>query len=206
MWELDHKENWELKNWCFWTVVLEKILESPLDCMAIKPVYPKGNQSWIFIGGTDAEAETPILWSPEVKNQLTGKDPDAGKDGKQEKGMIEDEMVGWHHQLDGQEFEQALGVGDGQGSLACCSLWGCKESNITEWLNWRPNILKIFLHWRSVMKRSALEFVVPERKPELELFVPRDIWEKKKLTHSNNTRTLLEAGYQKILCLMKLQI
>ena len=207
MWELDHKENWELKNWCFWTVVLEKILESPLDCMAIKPVYPKGNQSWIFIGGTDAEAETPILWSPEVKNQLTGKDPDAGKDGKQEKGMIEDEMVGWHHQLDGQEFEQALGVGDGQGSLACCSLWGCKESNITEWLNWRPNILKIFLHWRSVMKRSALEFVVPERKPELELFVPRDIWEKKKkLTQSTNTRTLLEAGYQKILCLMKLQI
>ena len=207
MWELDHKENWELKNWCFWTVVLEKILESPLDCMVIKPVYPKGNQSWIFIGGTDAEAETPILWSPEVKNQLTGKDPDAGKDRKQEKGMIEDEMVGWHHQLDGQEFEQALGVGDGQGSLACCSLWGCKESNITEWLNWRPNILKIFLHWRSVMKRSALEFVVPERKPELELFVPRDIWEKKKkLTHSNNTRTLLEAGYQKILCLMKLQI
>ena len=206
MWELDHKENWELKNWCFWTVVLEKILESPLDCMVIKPVYPKGNQSWIYIGGTDAEAETPILWSPEVKNQLTGKDPDAGKDGKQEKGMIEDEMVGWHHQLDGQEFEQALGVGDGQGSLACCSLWGCKESNITEWLNWRPNILKIFLHWRSVMKRSALEFVVPERKPELELFVPRDIWEKKKLTHSNNTRTLLEAGYQKILCLMKLQI
>ena len=153
------------------------------------------------------ETEAPILWPPDAKSWLIGKDLDAGKDGKQEKGMIEDEMVGWHHQLDGQEFEQALGVGDGQGSLACCSLWGCKESNITEWLNWRPNILKIFLHWRSVMKRSALEFVVPERKPELELFVPRDIWEKKKkLTHSNNTRTLLEAGYQKILCLMKLQI
>ena len=205
MWELDHKENWELKNWCFWTVVLEKILESPLDCMAIKPVNPKGNQSWIFIGRTDAEAETPILWSPEVKNQLIGKDPDAGKDGRQEKGMIEDEMVGWHHQLDGQKLEQVLGDGDGQGSLACCSLWSCKESNMTEWLNWRPNVLKIFLHWRSVMKRSALEFVVPARKPELELFVPRDIWEKK-LIHSNNTRTLIEARYQKILCLMKLQI
>ena len=107
------------------------VLESPLDCK-IKPVNPKGDQSWVFIGRIDVEPETPILWSPEVKNQLTGKDPDAGKDGKQEKGMIEDEMVGWHHQLDGQEFEQALGVGDGQGSLACCSLWGCKESNITE--------------------------------------------------------------------------
>ena len=106
-----------------------------MDCKEIKPVNPKGNQPRIFIGRTDAEAETPILWSPEVKNQLTGKDPDAGKDGKQEKGMIEDEMVGWHHQLDGQEFEQALGVGDGQGSLACCSLWGHKQSDKTEQLN-----------------------------------------------------------------------
>ena len=103
----------------------------------IKPVTPKGNQSWIFIGRTDAEDEAPILWPPNVKNWLTGKDPDAGKDRRQEeKGMTEDEMVGWHHRLDGQEFDQAPGVGDGQGSLACCSPWGCKESDTTEWLNW----------------------------------------------------------------------
>ena len=126
-----------LKNWCFWTVVLEKTLESPLDCKEIKPVNSKGNLSWIFFGRTDAEAETPILWPPDTKNLLTGKDLDAGKDGRQEeKGMTEDEMGGWHHWLDGHEFEQALGVGDGQGSLVCCSPWCCKESDTTEWLNW----------------------------------------------------------------------
>ena len=109
-------------NWWFWTVVLEKTLESPLDSKEIKPVHPKGNQSWIFIGRTDAEAETPVLWPPDVKSWLTGKDPDAGKDWRQEeKGMTEDEMVGWHHWLDGLEFEQALGVGDGQRGLVCCS-------------------------------------------------------------------------------------
>ena len=98
MWELDHKESWVLKNWCFWTVVLEKTLESPLDCIEIQPVHPKGNQSWIFIGRTDAKAEAPILWPPDVKSWLIGKDPDAGKDWRQEeKGMTEDEMVGWHH-------------------------------------------------------------------------------------------------------------
>ena len=113
MWELDYKESWGTKNWCFLTVVLENTLESPLDFKEIKPVHPKGNQSWIFIGRTDAEAETPILWPPDVKNWLTGKDPDAGKDWRQEeKGMTEDEMVGWHHQLDGHEFEQSLGVCD----------------------------------------------------------------------------------------------
>ena len=119
-----------------WTVVLEKTLVSPLDCKEIKPVNPKGNQSWKFIGRTDAEA--PILWSPVAKNRLTGKDPDAGQDWMQEeKGMTtEDEMVGWHHQLSGHEFEQALGVGDGQGGLARCSPWGHKESDTTEWLNW----------------------------------------------------------------------
>ena len=122
MWKLNYKESWALKNWCFWTVVLEKTLESPLDCKEIKPVHPKGNQSWIFFGRTDAEAETPILWPPDVKNWLIGKDPDAGKDWRQEeKGMTEDEKVGWYHWLDGHEFEQALRVGDGQGSLACCS-------------------------------------------------------------------------------------
>ena len=126
--ELDHKERWALKNWCFWTVVLEEALESPLDCKEIQPVHPKGNQSWIFTGRTDVEAETPMLWTPDVKNWLIGKDPDAGKDWKQEeKGTTEDEMVGWHHQLDGHEFEQALGDGEGQGSLVCCSPWGCKE-------------------------------------------------------------------------------
>ena len=106
MWELDYKESWAPKNLCFWTVMLEKTLESPLDYMEIKPINPKGNQSWIFIGMTDAEAETPIPWPPYVKNWLTGKDPDAGKDWRQEgKGITEDEMVGWHHQLDGHEFE-----------------------------------------------------------------------------------------------------
>ena len=106
MWELDHKEGWAPKNWCFWTVVLEKRLESPLDCKEIKPVHPKGNQSWIFTGRTDAEAEAPILWPPDAKNWLIGKDPDAGKDWRQEKRWTtEDELVGWHHQLDGHEFE-----------------------------------------------------------------------------------------------------
>ena len=111
MWELDYKESWAPKNWCFWTVVLEKALESPLDCKEIKAVNPKGNWSWIFIGRTDAEAETPILWPPDAKNWLIGKGPDAGKDWWQkEKGMTEDEMVRWHHQLNGHEFEQALRV------------------------------------------------------------------------------------------------
>ena len=141
MWELDYKESWALKNWCFWTVVLEKTLESPLDCKKIQPVNPKGNQSWIFIGRTDAEAETPILCPSDGKNWLTGKDPDAGKDWRQEdKGTTEDEMVGWHHWLDGHEFEQAVGVGDGQGSLACCSPWGAKELDTTGKLNNNNNV------------------------------------------------------------------
>ena len=127
MWELNHKESWVPKNWCFWTVVLEKTLENPLDCKEIQPVHPKGNESWIFIGRTDAEAETPIPWPPDAKNWLTRKDTDAEKDRRQEKKeTTEDEMVAWHHQLDGHEFEQAPGVGDGQGSLACCSPQGRK--------------------------------------------------------------------------------
>ena len=141
MWELDYKEGWAPKNWCFWTVVLEKTLESPLDCKEIKPVNPKGNQSWLFIGRTDAEAETPLLWPPDMKNWLTGIDPDAGKGWRQEeREMTEDEMVGWHHQLKEHEFEQAPGIGDGQGSLSCCSPWGHKESDRTEWLNWTEPI------------------------------------------------------------------
>ena len=137
MWDLDHKESWALKNWCFWTVVLEKTLESPLDCKEIKPVNPKGNQYWIYIGRTDAEAEAPVLWLPDEKNWLLRRDPDVGKDWKQEKkGMTGNEKVGWHHGVHRYEFEWALGVGDGQGSLACCSPWRCKESDTTEQVNW----------------------------------------------------------------------
>ena len=137
MWELDHTESWALENLCFWTVVLEKTLKGPLDCKEIKPVNPKGNQSWILIGRTDAEAEAPILWPPDAKNWPIGKDPDAGKDWRwKEKGTTEDEMVGWHHRLNEHEFEQAPGVGDGQGSLVCCSPWGLKDSDTTERLNW----------------------------------------------------------------------
>ena len=134
---LDHKETWIPKNWCFRTVVLEKTLESPLDSKEFQPVSPKGNQPWLFIGRTEAEAEIPMLWPPDAKNWLIGKHPDAGKDWRwRENGMTEDEMVGWHHWLNGNEFEEALGVGDGQGSLACCSPWGHKESEMTEGLNW----------------------------------------------------------------------
>ena len=123
IWELDYKEGWALHIWCFWTVVWKKTLESPLDCKEIQPVSAKENQSWIFTGRTDVEAEIPVLCPPDAKNWLTGKHPDAGKAWKQEMGMTEDEMFEWHHQCNGHEFEQATGVGDGQGSLACCSPW-----------------------------------------------------------------------------------
>ena len=137
MWELDCKESWVLKNWCFWTVVLEKTLASPLDCKNIQPVHSKGDQSWVFIGRNDAETETPVLWPPYAKSWLIGKDSAAGSDwGQEEKGTTEDEMAGWHHWLDGCEFEWTPGDGDGQGGLACCDLWGRKESDTTEWLNW----------------------------------------------------------------------
>ena len=135
VWELDCDESWPLKNWCFWTVVLEKTLESPLDCKEIKPVHPKGEQSWVFIGRTDVEAETPILWPPEEMTHL--KRSDAGKDwGQEEKGTTEDEMVGWHHQLNGHGFGWTPGIGDGQGGLACCGSWGHKESDMNEQLSW----------------------------------------------------------------------
>ena len=135
MWELDYKESWAWNSWCFWTVVLEKTLESPLDCKEIRPVHSKGDRSWVFFGSTDAKAETPILWPPHVKSWLIGKDSDAGRDwGQEEKGTTEDEMAGWHHRLDGHEFEWTPGVGDGQGGLACCDSW-CHKSRI--WLsNW----------------------------------------------------------------------
>ena len=133
MWDLDDKEGWGPKNWCFLTVVLETTLESPLNSNEIQPVHPKGNQSWIFIGRTDAEAEAPILWLPDTKSLR--KDPDAGKDWRQEKGLTEDEMVWWYHRFDGYEFEQTLGDGEGQGSLVWYSPWGCKKLDTTEWLN-----------------------------------------------------------------------
>ena len=137
MWELDYKESWALKNWCFWTVVLEKTLASPLDCKEIQPVHSEGDQPWDYFGRNDAKAETPVLWPPHAKSWLIGKDSDAGRDwGKGEKGMTEDEMAGWHHWLDGHEFGWTPGVGDGQGGLACCDSWGRGESDTTERLNW----------------------------------------------------------------------
>ena len=136
MWELDRRESWALKNWCFLTVVLEKTLESPLDCWEIKPVNPKGNQAWIFTRRTDAEAEAPILWPPDVKNWVIGKDPDAGKDWRQEeKGTTDDKVVGCRHWLNGHESEQTLWDTKGQESLACCHPWGHKELDRTERLN-----------------------------------------------------------------------
>ena len=128
IWELDCEESWAPKNWCFGTMVLEKVLESPLDCKEIQPVHPKGDQSWVFIGRTDAEAETPVLWSHHVKSWLIGKDPDAGRDwGQEEKRATEDEMVGWHLWLDGHGFELTQGDGEGQGGLACYSPWVSKS-------------------------------------------------------------------------------
>ena len=146
MWELYCNERWVPKNWCFWTVVLEKTLETPLDCKEIKPVHPEGNQSWIVIGRTDAEAETPILWPPDAKNQLIRKDPYARKDWRQEdKGMTEDEMVGWHHQLNRHEFEQAPGVVDGQESLASCSPWLLQSQT---WLSdWTELLYPFIRQW-----------------------------------------------------------
>ena len=134
--QIQYNISW-LKNWCFWTVVLEKTLESPLDCKEIKPVHSEGDQPWDFFGRNDAKAEAPVLWPPHAKSWLIGKDSDAGRDwGQEEKGTTEDEMVGWHHWLDGRESEWTPGVGDGQGALVCCDSWGCKESDTAERLNW----------------------------------------------------------------------
>ena len=155
MWELDCEESWALNNWCFWTVVLEKTLESPLDCKEIHPVNPKGNQPWIFIGRTDAKAEAPVLWPPDAKNWLPGKDSDAGKDWRwEEKGTTEDEIVGWHHWLDGHEFEQAPWVGDGRGSLAFCSPWGCKESDNTDRLNWTDGRVCVVVYLNNILVKN----------------------------------------------------
>ena len=137
MWELDCEESWAPKNWCFWTMVLEKTLESPLDCKEIQPVHSEGDQPWDFFGRNDAKAEAPLLRTPHAKFWLIGKDSDAGKDeGQEEKGKTEDEMVGWHHLLNGHEFGWTLGIGDGQGGLVCCYSQDHKESDTTEQLNW----------------------------------------------------------------------
>ena len=133
----DCEESWAPKNWCFWTVMLEKTLESPLDCKEIQPVHSEGDQPWDFSGGNDAEAETPVLWPPHAKSWLIRKDSDAGRDwGQEETGMTEDEMARRHHGLDGHESEWTPGDGDGQGGLACSDSWGRKESDTTEQLNW----------------------------------------------------------------------
>ena len=143
MWELDCEESWAPKNWCFWTVVLEKTLESPMDCKEIQPVHSKGDQSWMFFGRNDAKAESPVLWPPHAKSWLIGKDSDAGRDwGQKEKGTTEDVMAGWHHW---HEFEWTPGVGDGQGSLACYNSWGRKELDRTKQLNWTGESPHI--HW-----------------------------------------------------------
>ena len=134
MWELDNKEGWALKNWFFWTVVLEKTLQSPLDHKEIKPIYPKGNQLWIFIVKTVAEAEAPVLWLPNVKSWLIGKDPDAWKNwGQEEKRVGKDEMVVWHHWLNGHEFEQTLGDSGERRSLVCCCLWDQIQTRSRHW-------------------------------------------------------------------------
>ena len=146
MWELDYKETWTQKNWWFWTVVLEKTLERPLDCKEIQPVHPKGDQSWVFIGRTNVEAETPILWPPDAKSWLIWKDPDAGKDwGREEKRTTEDEMVGWHHWLNGHGFGWTPGAGDRQGGLVCCSSLGRRvRHNWATELNWSHTVLSDF--------------------------------------------------------------
>ena len=151
------EESWAPKNWCFWTVVLEKTLESPLDCKDIQPIHSEGDQPWDFFGRNDAKAETPVLWPPHAKSWLIGKDSDAGSDWGQEKGTTEDEMGGWHHWLDGHESDWTPGVGDGQGGLACCSAWGHKESDTTERLNGTELKLKDFwFNWIFLNKITFL--------------------------------------------------
>ena len=145
---MDCEESWALKYWCFWTMMLEKTLRSPLDCKEIQPVHPKGVQFWVFFGRTDAKAETPILWLLHAKTWLIGKDSDAGRDwGQEEKRTTEDEMAGWHHRLDGHEFGWTPGAGNGRGGLACCDSWGHKELDMTEWLNWTELKHNVTFFW-----------------------------------------------------------
>ena len=164
MWELDHKESWVPRKWCFWTVVLEKTLESPLDYNEIKPVHPKGNKSWILFGRTDAEAEAPILWPLDAKNWLVGKDPDAGQGWRQEeKGMTKDEMVGWCHRLDEHEFEQGLGVVVMARKAWCAAVHGVSKSQmqLSNWtkLNWSEGNGEILMGWAKLQKERTLKNV-----------------------------------------------
>ena len=183
-----------LKNWCFWTVVLGKTPESPLDCKEMQPVHSEGDQSWIFIGRTDAKAETPILWQPDAKNWLIGKDPDAVKDRRlEERGMTEDEMVGWHHQINGHEFEQALGDGEGQGSLACCSPWGHKELDTTEWLNWTEGRKrKMTERGKEVRKEGTRKVTEVSKNGRVEEIQGHYVWKRM----NNSKRKWLEIGNQ----------
>ena len=190
MWELDYKESWVLKNWCFWSVVLEKTLESPLDCKEVQPVHPKGDQSWVFIARTDVETETPTLWPADAKSWLIWKDPNAGKNWRQEdKGTTEDEMVGWYHWVNGHEFGWTLWVGDGQGSLVSCGSWDCKESDMTEWLNWtelkiiKGNLTHILwsnsLHHESIILIIGfvlLTWMSPWKDTKPIVYSVKDIW------------------------------
>ena len=189
MWELDYVwtklKSSVPKNWCFWTVVLEKTLESPLDCKEIQPVHSKRDWSWVFIGRTDAEAETPILWAHDVKSWLIRKDPDAGKDwGQEKKGPTEDEMLGWHPRLNGHGFGWTLGVGYGQGGLACCGSWGHKESDTIERLNWEsryssPSWVPWALtgsHWRAAIADDWKSKRVPEKHLFLLYWLCQSLW------------------------------
>ena len=153
MWELDYKESWAVKHWWFWTVVLEKTLESPLDCKEIQPVNPKGNQSWILTGKTNGKFEVPILWPPDAENWCPGNYSDARKDWRQEeKQMTEDEVVGWHHWLNEHEFEQVPGFGDEQ---------GCEESDMTEWLNWTETMFIVYsLYSDYSITVNCIKFIV----------------------------------------------
>ena len=158
MWELDCEKGWVPKNWCFWTVVLEKTIESPLDCKEIQPIHSEGDQPWDFFRRNDAKAETPVLWPPHANSWLIGKDFDAGRDwGQEEKGTIEDEMAGWHYWLDGRESEWTPRVGDGQGGLVCCNSWGRKLLDTTEQLNWTESrsLLLLFAFKMRVFDVSA---------------------------------------------------
>ena len=173
IWVLDYKESWVTENWCFWTVVLEKTLESPLDSKQIQPVHPKGDQSWVFTGRTVVEAETPILWPPVVKSWFIWKELILEKiEGRRRRGR-QDEMVGWHHHLNGHELEQALGVSDGQGSLVCCRSWGRKELDTTEGLNWTKDT-KIGAPMVAQMVSAC-----PFRRPGFDPWVRKTSWRRK---------------------------
>ena len=184
MWELDHKAGWVLKNWCFWTVVLEKTCESPLDFKEIKPVNPRGNQPWIFIfiERTDAEAETPILWTPDAKSWFIGKDPDAGKDwGQEEKGATEDDVVGWHHWLHGHEFEQTLE--DNERAAWCAAVHGVAKSQ-TQLSKWTATTICVTT-WISVIKDSILGILgVPPPNPPPWFRGQAQTWNKRRWTQN----------------------